>query len=215
LTFYGSPSMLFPTPYMEEGSMRRVLTSLAVSTVALLATGPLAQAQQTTAHAAAKPTGKAAAKLDDPTIVAIFDATNTATIETNRLAETRAVSADVKALAHHFATDHQTVRQKGRDLAKKLDVTPTPPADRSSAKEHEQVMARLRAAPKAKFDCTFLEHEVAYHKAVLDAVSGTLMPAIQNAELKAFVEQVAPAFQGHMMAAENLAKKHGCEAPAK
>ena len=35
------------------------------------------------------------------------------------------------------------------------------------------------------------------------------MPAIQNAELKALVVKVAPAFQAHMLAAENLDKKLG------
>ncbi len=48
---------------------------------------------------------------------------------------------------------------------------------------------------------------MAYHKAVLDAVTTTFLPAIKNAELKAFVEKVAPAFHAHMLAAENLLKK--------
>jgi putative membrane protein len=192
--------------------MRRLLISLVASVVAaLVSTAPAAQAQQMQQASATHP----AAKLDDPTIVAIFDATNTAEIETGRLAASRARNADVKALGRQFATDHGTVRQKGRDLAKRLAVTPTPPADRSSAREQAQTMARLRAVSSAKFDCAYLEHEVAYHKAVIDAITATLMPAIQNGELKTFVQQVAPAFQGHMLAAENLAKKHGCEAPTK
>jgi putative membrane protein len=42
---------------------------------------------------------------------------------------------------------------------------------------------------------------------VIDAVTSTLLPAIQNAELKDLVVKVAPAFQAHMMAADNLDKK--------
>jgi predicted outer membrane protein len=42
---------------------------------------------------------------------------------------------------------------------------------------------------------------------VLDAVRSTLLPAIQNAELKAFVEQVGPHFLGHLEAAKQLQKK--------
>jgi hypothetical protein len=34
-----------------------------------------------------------------------------------------------------------------------------------------------------------------------------LLPAIQNAELETLVVQVAPAFEAHMMAAQNLDKK--------
>jgi predicted outer membrane protein len=33
-----------------------------------------------------------------------------------------------------------------------------------------------------------------------------LIPAIKNAELKAFVEKIGPAFQGHLEAAKQLQK---------
>ena len=42
---------------------------------------------------------------------------------------------------------------------------------------------------------------------MIDAVTSTLLPAIQNAELKMLVTQVAPAFEAHMIAAQNLEKK--------
>lgn len=64
-----------------------------------------------------------------------------------------------------------------------------------------------RRTPRVKgeaFDRAFLENEVAYHKAVIDAVTTTLLPAIQNAELKALVVKIAPAFQAHMMRAQQL-----------
>ena len=58
-------------------------------------------------------------------------------------------------------------------------------------------MKKLQGLSGPAFDKAFLEHEVAYHKAVVDAVTTTLLPAIKNAELKAFVEKVAPAFVAH------------------
>ncbi len=42
---------------------------------------------------------------------------------------------------------------------------------------------------------------------LLDAVGGTLMPAIKNAELKDLVKKVAPAFEAHMIAAQTLDQK--------
>lgn len=145
-----------------------------------------------------------AAALDDPTIVAIFDQANTADIETGDLAAKRGHSPDVRKLGAMFARDHRAVRQQGRDLAKKLGVTPTPPSDDHSAADQAKTMATLRALHGAAFDKAYLEHEVAFHKAVIDAVTNTLLPAIQNPELKALVVKVAPAFQAHMMAAEHL-----------
>jgi putative membrane protein len=148
--------------------------------------------------------------LDDPTIVAIFDAANTADIETGSLAVKRAQSKAVRDYGAMMAHDHEAVRQLGRDLAKKLGVTPTPPADDASAKAHAQAMATLRAKKHgADFDRAYMQHEVAFHQAVIDAIQTTLLPAIQNEELKALVVKVAPAFQAHLLAGQRLEKELG------
>jgi putative membrane protein len=144
---------------------------------------------------------------DDPTIVAIFDAANTADMETGALAQQQAASQEVRAFGAMLARDHRAVRQQGRDLAAKLGVTPTPPKDDQSAKDHAAAMTRLRGLRGAEFDRAFLQHEAAFHQAVIDAVQSTLLPAIDNPELKALVEKVAPAFQAHMRMARELEKK--------
>ena len=152
---------------------------------------------------------KAAAPLNDATIVAIFDAANTFDIETSNLALKKAHSQDTKDLASQFVTAHTSVRHQGRDLAKKLHVTPTPPKPFALAEAHAKAMLQLHAASGAAFDKAYVAHEVAYHQAVIDAVTGTLLPAIQNAELKAFVQSVAPAFQAHLATAKELQVKLG------
>src|SRR3954453_9456728 len=70
--------------------------------------------------------------LNDSTIVAIFDAANTADIETGTLAAQKGSSEAVRQFGAMLARDHKSVQQQGRDLAKKLGVTPTPPADKSA-----------------------------------------------------------------------------------
>jgi putative membrane protein len=75
------------------------------------------------------------------------------------------------------------------------------------AKDHEAALKKLNTATGPAFDRAFLEHEVAYHKAVLDAVTTTLLPALQNQEVKDLVNKIAPAFQAHMLAAQNLLDK--------
>jgi len=57
------------------------------------------------------------------------------------------------------------------------------------------------------FDRAYLEHEVAYHKAVIEAINTTLLPALQNAEVKALVIKVAPAFKAHEDAAQDKLNK--------
>jgi len=151
----------------------------------------------------------AQAKLDDPTIVAIFDAANTWDIETGALAAKKGSTKEVRDFGAMLERDHKMVRQQGRDLAKKLGVTPTPPKDFAMVKDHEAAMKKLQALKGKAFDKAFYEHEVAFHKAVLDAVSTTLLPALQNAEVKDLVTKVAPAFKAHEDAAQNNLNKMG------
>jgi putative membrane protein len=146
--------------------------------------------------------------LNDAAIVGVFDAANGWDISTGALAATKATRADVRQFGEMLSRDHQMVRQQGRELATKLGVTPTPVAkDFALRANYDAAVKRLAGLEGAAFDRAFLEYEVAYHKAVIDAVTTQFLPAIKNAELKAFVEKVAPAFQAHMVAAENLLKK--------
>lgn len=144
------------------------------------------------------------AAMDDPTICAIFDAANTWDIETSEVAVKKGSTKEVRDLAAMFVRDHKAVRQQGRDLVKKLGVTPTPPKDFALVADHEQAMKTLKSTSGKEFDRAFLTHEVSFHKAVIDAINGTLLPATQNAELKALQVAVAPAFTAHMMAAQRL-----------
>ena len=145
-----------------------------------------------------------AAKLDDPTIIAIFDAANTWDMETGEIAARKGSSKEVRDFGAMLQRDHRVVRQQGRDLVKKLGVRPTPPADFAMAKDHAAALRTLRATSGRAFDRAFLQHEVAYHKAVIDAVNTTLLPALKNEEARALVTKVAPAFQAHMLAAQAL-----------
>ncbi|MBK5188260.1 MAG: DUF4142 domain-containing protein [Gemmatimonadaceae bacterium] len=173
----------------------RVTTYLA-GTVALtaLALAPVAASARATRPAA----------MDDPTIVAIFDAANTWDMETSEIAVKKGTTKEIRDLGAMFVRDHRNVRQQGRDLAKTLHVTPTPPKDFALATDHEQAMKTLESTSGKAFDRAYLEHEVSYHKAVIDAVTNTLLPATQNADLKALQVKVAPAFQAHMLAAQRL-----------
>ncbi|MEP6857084.1 MAG: DUF4142 domain-containing protein [Gemmatimonadales bacterium] len=147
---------------------------------------------------------QASAKLDDPTIVAIFDAANTYDMETGSLAASRGHSAAVRDFGKMLVRDHRNVRTQGRDLAASLKVTPTPPHDFALAKAHAKSMRSLRKAHGRAFDRAFLQHEVDFHNAVIDAVTNTLLPAIQNAQVKDLVTKVAPAFVAHRDAAQKL-----------
>ncbi|MEO6024598.1 MAG: DUF4142 domain-containing protein, partial [Burkholderiales bacterium] len=47
-------------------------------------------------------------------------------------------------------------------------------------------------------------NEVAYHQQVIDAIDKTLIPSAQNAELKALLVKVRPAFVAHLEHAKQI-----------
>jgi putative membrane protein len=179
----------------------------ALNVVAILTAAALTAAAVRPAPRPLAPAPAPAQALDDATIVAIFDAANTADIETGRLAAERGHSKQVRDFGAMLARDHRQVRQQGRDLAQKLGVAPTPPKDDKAARDHAAVMRRLRGLSGVAFDRAFLQHEAIFHQGVIDAVNSTLLPAIKNAEVKDLVVRVAPAFEAHRVAALNLEKQ--------
>ena len=182
----------------------RVLFALAV-----LAAVPALGAQSLAPRATRSPVyAPEAPALDDPTIVAIFDAANTWDIETSQVALKKSHNKHVRRFASMMVHDHRAVRQLGRDLAHKLHVTPTPPGkDFALYQDHVSAMKTLHDAKGKAFDKAYIDHEVTYHQAVIDAVSTQLLPATKNAELKALEEKVAPNFQAHLAAGKDVRAK--------
>lgn len=181
----------------------------AVALAAFATTGTQAQTVHAMPAVALAPTG-AIASLDDATIVAIFDAANTWDIELGRIALKKSHNKDVRAFADMMVRDHSAARKLGRDLALKLHVTPTPPGkDFALYKDHVAALATLKAAHGAAFDKAYIDHEVSYHEAVIDAVTNTLLPATKNAELKDLEVKVAPTFQAHLAGAKGVQQKLG------
>ena len=166
---------------------------------------PLLTALLVAASAASAQSPKSVApSLDDATIVAIFDAANTYDIETGMLAAKKGSTPAVRDFGKQLTGDHRTVRQQGRDLATHLHVTPTPPKDFALANAHAAAIKRLSTLEGKAFDKAFLEHEVAFHKAVIDAVTTTLLPSLKNQQVKDLVTKVAPAFEAHRLTAQRL-----------
>lgn len=146
----------------------------------------------------------------DPQIAAIVVTANQVDIDAGKLAESKAHSADVKAFGRQMITDHTAVNKSATELVQKLHVTPEPNATSESLQQGgDQNMAKLKALSGAAFDKAYIDHEVAYHEAVLGALDKTLIPSAKNAELKALLVKVRPAFEAHLEHAKKIQSELG------
>lgn len=141
----------------------------------------------------------------DSQIAAIVVTANQVDIDAGKLARSKAHSKDVRDFAQLMITDHSGVNQSATELVTRLHVTPeTNPTSESLKQGGEENLAKLKTLKGRAFDKAYIDHEVAYHEAVLAAVDKTLIPSAQNAELKALLVKVRPAFVAHLEHAKHL-----------
>src|SRR5487761_746996 len=146
----------------------------------------------------------------DPQIAAIVVTANQVDIDAGKLAESRATNAGVKAFGKMMVTDHTGVNDAAVALVTKLHVTPEDnPTAESLKKGGQQNVAHLETLAGAEFDKAYIDHEVAYHQAVLAAVDQALIPNAHNAELKALLVKVRPAFVAPLEHAKALQAQLG------
>lgn len=147
----------------------------------------------------------AAPAVTDPQIAHIVVTANTVDIAAGELAAQKGTNAQVKEFGQRMVTDHTGVNKAATDLATKLGVTPEDnPTSQGLKQGGDANLANLQGLTGAAFDKAYIDNEVTYHQAVLDAIDQTLIPSAQNAELKALLEQTRPAVAAHLDHAKQI-----------
>jgi putative membrane protein len=139
------------------------------------------------------------APLNDARIAHVVLTANSIDSAAGELARRQGQSQAVKDFAQTMITDHAGVNRQATALAGKLGVTPE---DNGTSQQliagADESAAKLQATTGMDFDRAYMDREVAYHEAVLAALDDSLVPATQNAELKALMVKVRPAFVAHL-----------------
>jgi putative membrane protein len=144
----------------------------------------------------------------DPQIAAIVVTANQVDIDAGTLAKSKSTNKEVQDFAQLMITDHTGVNKSATALVQKLHVTPEDNATSQGLKKGgDDNLAALKKLSGSAFDRAYVDHEVTYHQAVIDAVDSTLIPNAKNADLKALLIKVRPAFVAHLEHAKQLQSK--------
>jgi putative membrane protein len=145
--------------------------------------------------------------LSDAEIAHVAVTANAIDIELAELARSRSRASGVSSFAERMITDHTAVNEQAAALASRLGVTPQDNAvSRSLRTDAGEARSKLSSLQAAAFDRAYMEREVAYHRAVLDALDGVLIPQADNEELRALLERVRPAIAAHLEHAREIAE---------
>jgi putative membrane protein len=168
----------------------KVIQKTAIAMTVFMLAGPAAYAQSAP---------------NDAQIAGIVVTANTVDIDAGKLAEKRAHNKEVKAFAKQMVTDHSGVNKQATALVKKLHVTPEDSDVSKGLKDGGDAnLAKLKDLKGKEFDKAYVDHEVTYHQAVIDALDKTLVPNAKNEELKNMLVKVRPAFVAHLEHAKHI-----------
>lgn len=142
---------------------------------------------------------------DDAQIAGIVVTANTVDINAGKLAQKMSKNKEVKQFGKQMVSDHTGVNKQATALVKKLKVKPEDSDTSKSLKDGGDAnISKLKGLKGAEFDKAYVDNEVTYHQAVIDALDKTLIPNAKNAELKDMLEKVKPAFVAHLEHAKKI-----------
>ena len=142
---------------------------------------------------------------NDAQIAGIVVTANTVDIDAGKLAQKMSRNKEVKQFGKQMVTDHSGVNKQATALVTKLKVKPEDSDTSKSLKDGGAAnISKLKGLKGAEFDKAYVDNEVTYHQAVIDALDKTLIPNAKNAELKNLLEKVKPAFVAHLEHAKQI-----------
>ena len=145
--------------------------------------------------------------LTDDQIAKITSTVSEGEVEQAKVARQKAKDQRVKTFARHMIDQHTQAKQKTDKLAKKAEMKP---ADSTVSTDLDtratQTLEQLKTAQATDFDKTYIEAQVTQHQEVLDLLNSKLIPAAQNADLKAQLEEQRTMVEEHLTQARQISE---------
>ncbi len=114
---------------------------------------------------------------------------------------------DIHDFANTMIRDHTAVNEAALGLLDKLGATAQDnPVSQSLNANAEEIIDGFVKLRGAEFDAAYAANELAYHQAVNDLVENTMIPNIDNAEVKALFVEGLEIFKAHETHAEMMVK---------
>jgi putative membrane protein len=141
----------------------------------------------------------------DAQIVGIVATADQIDVSYAKLALSKTKNQQIRDFAQQMITDHSSVQKSVDTLAAKLNVTAADSETSDSLKaQAEQMTRKLEGLKAREFEKVYIDNEVAYHQAVINATKTVLVPSAQNAELKSALQGAITLFEGHLEHAQRV-----------
>ena len=120
-----------------------------------------------------------------------------AEVELGKLAQGKAIHAEVQDFAKTMVDDHSNANAELKTLAQQNGIAMPTALNR----KHQRLMDRLQKLQGGDFDREYMEHMVRDHKHDVKAFRKEAK-AKEDSPVKVFAQNTLPTLEGHLMAAE-------------
>ncbi|WP_413288182.1 DUF4142 domain-containing protein [Bdellovibrio sp. HCB337] len=146
-----------------------------------------------------------AAPLTDAQVLGLVGTANDAQINMGQVASTKGQNNDVKAFGAKMVVEHTAGNVKLKALEMKSKITREDSQASADLKKNTDAMTdSLKNAKDADFDKAFIDGQVKMHQDLLNALDQQLIPNAQNADVKAFLEELRTAVDTHLKEAQKI-----------
>jgi putative membrane protein len=145
------------------------------------------------------------ASMGDAEIAAVLDAANRAEIQQAELARERAEAEEVRQYATALLSGHQSaVERQDMILQERGIPTRDNPMSQQLEQQAMQVQQELANLDGEQFDRAFLEAQMRQHQQLISMLEQQLIPAAQDPQYRAYLEQQLGSLQAHLRNAQRL-----------
>jgi putative membrane protein len=143
-------------------------------------------------------------------VLSQMNVANTMEIQLSRVAIKKASSPQVRKIAQTLLTHHNKNREQVRSLAQQVNVTLTPAQGGSVSSSDSAAMPRdLQTTSGAAFDKAFIQYQINAHEANIDRLQNQTIPAIEDQQVKAYLQQTLTAMQNHLASLQQVQQQLG------
>jgi putative membrane protein len=152
-------------------------------------------------------TAPAPQSMSDANVLAELSEADSAEISAAKLVLQKSKNSAVKSFASMMIADHTKMKKEKAELAKKMNVTPAPPANDPVPNDMTQEMGALNSASTPQqLDSIYVSQAVDDHTKDLSEVE-SLQSTVQSPDLKDALKKAAPVIKKHLDHAKMLQDK--------
>jgi putative membrane protein len=147
----------------------------------------------------------AAQMLSDAQIAQIASSINQGEIDQANYAVAHLKSPQAVQLAKHMQTDHTAIGRSMTTLLSTQGIAPVPSALSTDLQiDADKTLATLKGESGRDLDKDYVDDQVKEHQDALDVLDNRLLPAAQNAQLKAALTDVRAKVAAHLAMAKRV-----------